>query len=89
MTRLFEEATDADRVQPLRRAITFLSREGFNWNDTYIATTAPGESYNGRLVGRDGESFMMNSDDNRILIGRAVDIGSSILTGEHFSFRAT
>ena len=89
MTRLFEEATDADRVQPSRRAITFLSREGFNWNDTYIATTAPGESYNGRLVGRDGESFMMRSDDNRILIGRAVDIGSSILTGEHFSFRAT
>jgi hypothetical protein len=31
---------------------------------------------------------MMCSDDNRILIGRAADIGNSIRTGEHFSFRA-
>jgi cell filamentation protein len=37
MTRLFEEIIDAERIQPLRRAIIFLSRESFNWNDTYIA----------------------------------------------------
>lgn len=88
MTRLFEEIIDTERIQPLRRAIVFLSRESFNWNDTYIATTVAGEDYSGRLVGRDGESFMMRSDDNRILIGRAADIGNSIRTGEHFSFRA-
>jgi hypothetical protein len=89
MTRLFEEIIDAERIRPLRRAIMFLSRETFNWNDTYIATTVAGESYSGRLVGRDGESFMMRSDDNRILIGRGADISNSIRTGEHFSFRAT
>ena len=70
MIRLFEEIIDAGRVQPLRRAIIFLTRASFNWNDTCIATTVAGENYSGRLVGRDGESFMMRSDDNRILIGR-------------------
>jgi hypothetical protein len=88
MTRLFEEIVDAERIQPLRRAIMFLSREGFNWNDTYIATTVGGENYSGRLVGRHGESFMMRSDENRILIGRGADISNAIRTGEHFSFRA-
>jgi cell filamentation protein len=88
MTRLFEEIIDGDRIQPLRRAIMFLSRESFNWNDTYLATTVAGENYSGRLVGRDGESFMMRSDDNRILIGRGADISNSIRSGEHFSFRA-
>ena len=89
MTRLFEEIIDAKRIQPLRRAILFLTRESFNWNDTYIATTIAGENYSGRLVGREGESFMMRLDDNRILIGRAADISNSIRTGEQFSFRAT
>jgi hypothetical protein len=58
MTRMFEEITDADRIQPLRRAIDFLSREKFNWNETYIATTA-GVGYAGKLVGCDGDAFMM------------------------------
>ena len=88
MTRLFEEIIDTERIQPLRRGIMFLNRESFNWKDTYIATTVAGETYSGRLVGRDGESFMMRSDDNRILICRAADIDNSIRTGEHFSFRA-
>jgi len=88
MTRMFEEITDADRIQPLRRAIAFLSRERFNWNDTYIATTTAGESYAGKLVGRDGEAFMMRSDDNRILIGRTRDIDPVARTGERIAIRA-
>jgi cell filamentation protein len=88
MTRMFEEITDADRIQPLRRAIAFLSREKFNWNETYIATTSTGESYTGRLVGRDGEAFMMRSDDNRILIGRALDIDPVARLGERIIIRA-
>jgi hypothetical protein len=63
------------------------SRE-FQLEHTYIATTVAGKNYSGRLIGRDGESFMMRSDENRILIGRGPDIGNSIRTGEHFSFRA-
>src|ERR1035437_7725276 len=88
MTRMFEEITDAERIQPLRRAIAFLSRETFNWNDTYFATTTAAESYSGKLVGRDGEAFMMRSDDNRILIGRAVDIDPAVRNGERVAFRA-
>jgi len=88
MTRMFEEIADAGRIQPLRRAIAFLSREKFNWNDTYIATTSVGQSYAGKLVGRDGEAFMMRSDDNRIFIGRRNDIDRAILIGERVVFRA-
>ena len=88
MTRMFEEITDIDRIQPLRRAIAFLSRESFSWNDTYIATTTAAESYSGKLVGRDGEAFMMRSDDNRILIGRAVDIDPAARSGERIAFCA-
>jgi cell filamentation protein len=88
MTRMFEEITDAGRLLPLRRAIAFLSREKFNWNDTYIATTTAAESYSGKLVGRDGEAFMMRTDDNRILIGRAADIDPAAQSGQRIAFRA-
>ncbi len=89
MKRMFEEITDASRIQPLRRAIAFLSREKINWNEMYIATTAPGEEYSGKLVGRDGDAFMIRTDDNRILVGRAVDIDPTLRSGEHLSFRTT
>jgi len=88
MTRMFEEIIEADRIQPLRRAIAFLSRERFNWNETYIATTTVGQSYEGRLVGRDGEAFMMRSDDDRILIGCAADIDLAARSGQRVAFRA-
>ena len=88
MTRMFEEITDADRILPLRQAIAFLSREKFNWNDTYIATTTAAESYSGKLVGRDGEAFMMRTDDNRILVGRAADIDPAAQSGERIAFLA-
>jgi len=35
--RVIEEILDEDRVEPLRRAIAFLSREKFNWNETRAA----------------------------------------------------
>jgi cell filamentation protein len=89
MTRMFEEITDAGRVEPLRRAIGFLSREKFDWNETYIAHTTAGESYAGKLVGRDGEAFMMRSDDNRIFIGRTVDVDPTVRSGEIITFVAT
>ena len=89
LRRMFEEITDEKRIPPLRRAISFLTREKFNWNDTYISTTTPGQTYAGRLVGRDGEAFMMRSDDDRIFIGRAPDIDAAIKTGERLSFRAS
>ena len=89
MTRMFEEMLDEDRVEPLRRAIAFLSREKFNWNDTYISTTTGGEKYAGRLVGRDGNAFMMRSDDDRIFVGRAIDIDYTARGGDRIEFRAS
>lgn len=89
MVRMIEEISDLARIQPLRRAIAFLSREKFNWNATYVATAAPGEDYAGKLVGRDGESFMMRSVDDRILIGCAADIDPASRPGEHIQFRAS
>jgi cell filamentation protein len=88
LARLVEEITDETRVRPLRRAIAFLSREKFNWNDTYISTTTPGRTYSGKLVGRDGNAFMMRSDDNCILVGQAADISPNIRSGDHLAFRA-
>jgi len=88
MRRMFEEITDVTRIQPLRRAIAFLSSQHFDWNVTYIATTTPGQRYVGTLAGRDGEAFMMRSDDNHILIGRCSDIAPEIRIGERLSFRA-
>ena len=38
LKRIFEEITDETRIQPLRRAIAFLSAHQFKWNETYIAT---------------------------------------------------
>ena len=89
MTRMFDEITSAERIQPLRRAIAFLSREKFNWNDTYIATTTSGQNYAGKLVGRDGEAFMMRSDDNRILVGHVDDIDPAAGSGDRITFRAS
>jgi cell filamentation protein len=88
MMRLFEEITNADRIQPLRRAVAFLSREKFNWNDVYIATTTAGQTYGGKLVGRDGEAFMLRSDDNRIFTGYSGDIDPDVQAGERIEFRA-
>ena len=88
LVRMFEEITDEKRIQPLRRAIEFLTREKFNWNDVYIATTTPGQAYSGKLVGRDGDAFMMRSDDGCIFIGRSAEINPAVRTSEQISFRA-
>jgi len=40
----------------------------------------------GALAGRDGEAFMMRSDDDRIIVGRAADIDPAIRSGERLTF---
>jgi len=88
MIRLFQEITDADRVKPLRRAIAFLEANGFQWNDIYIATTTPGQTYNGRLVGRDQDAFMMRTVADQIIIGKHSDISPETRGGDELSFTA-
>lgn len=89
MIRLFQEITDADCVKPLRRAIAFLEANGFKWNDIYIATTTPGQTYSGRLVGRDQDAFMMRTVMDQIIIGKQSNIPPETRIGGQLSFTAS
>jgi len=89
MIRLFQEIADANRVKPIRRAIAFLDANGFKWNDIYIATTTPGQTYNGRLVGRDQDAFMMRTVADQIIIGKQSDIPPEARTEDQLSFTAS
>jgi cell filamentation protein len=86
MVRLFQEITDSERIQPLRRAIEFLAANQFSWNTTYIATATPGQQYAGRLVGRDGRSFMMRTDSDQIIIGHQFDMPAELDVDQRLSF---
>lgn len=88
MIRSFQEITDPERIQPLRRAIEFLAANRFPRNTTYLATVTPGQEYSGKLVGRDGPAFMMRTDSDQIIIGQQADIPANVRSGEHFSFTA-
>lgn len=89
MIRLFQEITDMDRVHRLRRAIAFLDANGFKWNDVYIATTTPGQTYTGRLAGRDQDAFMMRTVADQIVIGKQSDISPELRSGDELSFTST
>lgn len=88
MVRLFREITDGHRTAPLSRAIDFLEANRFPWNNVYLATATPGQEYAGKLVGRDGDAFMMRTVADEIIIGRQADIPADIRTGEAFTFTA-
>ncbi len=89
MARLLDEITDAERIEPLRRAIAFLESQQFTWNDVYMATTTPGQAYSGTLAGRAGDSFMLRSDRSTLLIGNTRDLDPAVRAGERCSFQAT
>ncbi len=88
MIRLFQEITNPERIQPLRRAIEFLAANRFPWNTTYLATATPGQKYAGKLVGREGAAFMMRTDLDQIIAGQQADIPTEIRSGEQLSFTA-
>lgn len=73
MHRLFRDALDPDRRNALRDAIEFLDKEGFAWNDRYIATAEPGHRVEVFLVGINGEHFMARTTE-QILIGDISDL---------------
>ena len=50
MERLLDEITDTDRIQPLAKVFAHLERSQFGWNDIYLATTTPGQSYAGTPI---------------------------------------
>lgn len=87
MRRLFSEISDPARVAKLEKATAFLGRQGFDWNDRYVATTTPGQSYSGQLVGRAGDDFMMRTN-REIFVGNAADLPNGALKGDPISFTA-
>jgi len=89
MDRLMDEITDTERIQPLIKVIRFLESQRFNWNDVYIATTTPGQTYTGKFAGSDGVNFYFSEDSNRILIGSLRDLNRRPETGETIEFTAS
>lgn len=89
MSRIFREGSDPKAVAALRRAIRFLESQKFPWNAHYLAMTTPGESYEGKLAGRDGAHFMMrDTRKQRILIGYARDLPPGAQSGDNVKFTA-
>jgi len=89
MERLFDEITDTERIQSLRKVIAHLERGQFNWNDLYLATTTSGQSYAGTLAGSDGANFFFRDDANRILVGNLKDLKRAAESGEKIRFIAS
>ena len=89
MERLMDEITDTERIQPLLKAIQHFEKNGFNWNDVYVATTTSGENYSGSFAGSDGANFFFRDDQNRILVGSLKDLSQAAEPNERISFTAS
>jgi cell filamentation protein len=76
MERLLDEITDTERIQSLAKVIAHPESGQFKWNDIYLATTTPGQSYAGTFAGSDGANFFFRDDENRILVGNVKDLKS-------------
>ena len=88
MERLLDEITDTERIQPLTKVISHFERNGFNWNDIYLATTTPRQTYTGTFAGSDGANFFFRDDENRIFVGNLRDLQKPVESGEKISFTA-
>ena len=89
MERLLDEITDTERIQPLSKVISLFDKNGFNWNDIYLATTTPGQTYAGTFAGSDGANFFFRDDENRIFVGNLRDLQGPVESGEKISFTAS
>ena len=89
MERLLDEITDTERIQSLAKVIAHLESGQFKWNDIYLATTTPGQSYAGTFAGSDGANFFFRDDENRILVGNVKDLKSPAEPGEKIGFTAS
>jgi cell filamentation protein len=87
-SRLMDEITDTERIQPLANLITYFEKVQFKWNDIYLATTTPGQSYAGTFAGSDGTNFFFRDEENRVLVGKLSDLPQSVKSGEKISFKA-
>jgi cell filamentation protein len=89
MERLLDEITDTERIQSLAKVIAHLESSQFGWNDIYLATITPGQSYAGTFAGSDGANFFFRDDENRIFVGNLKDLKRPPESGETISFTAS
>jgi cell filamentation protein len=89
MRRMFGEISDPVRVAALEKAIDALNRNGFPWNDRYVATAEPGHKVEVTMAGIAGEQFMVRTA-TAILIGQTSDLPEPRPErGETFTFEPT
>jgi|SRR5579859_2254056 len=89
MERLMDEITNTERIQPLKKVIEHLREHDFNWNEVYLATTTPGQSYTGTFAGTDGANFFFHDEEKRILVGDSKDLGCQPKSGDRINFIAS
>ncbi|MDR3747121.1 MAG: Fic family protein [Acidobacteriota bacterium] len=89
MEYLMDEITDTERVQPVATLIRFLERNGYDWNERYIASTRPGQEYSGTFADQNGTNFFFYDDQNRILVGNLRDLPSIPRQHQRITFRAS
>ena len=89
MECLLDEITDTERIQPPAKVIAHFERSQFAWNDIYLATTSPGQSYAGTFAGSDGANFFFRDEENRIFVGNLEDLKRPSESGEKISFTAS
>jgi cell filamentation protein len=73
MRRMFGEISDPVRVAALEKAIDALNRNGFPWNDRYVATAEPGHKVEVTMAGTADDQFMARTA-TAILIGQTSDL---------------
>jgi cell filamentation protein len=88
MVRLMDEVTDTERIQPLKKVIQHLTRNGFVWNDVYLASTTQGQTYSGTFAGSDGRNFFFRDGENRIFVGDLEDLSDESSPGDEINFEA-
>ncbi|MCP1217165.1 Fic family protein [Acetobacter orientalis] len=84
------------RSAALQRAITFLEnarKKGspVDWQERFIATTAPGQAYEGQMIGKSGQEFLFASSDG-LYVGWVGDLpqhGRDLAPGSFITFEAS
>lgn len=96
VAHMLSDAIDPARRTALHRAITFLEnarKKGspVDWQERFIATTAPGQAYEGQLIGKSGQEFLFASSDG-LYVGWVKDLphhGRDLAPGRFITFDAS
>lgn len=79
LKRMFMELLDPERAAALRQAADFFEQHvspEFDWNLRYVATTTPGQRYDGVLVDQNRTNFILH-EGPRVFIGDRRDLATT------------